>query len=80
MLYSYGCKKAEWVSAQSLEREVLIWKNLNHKNVLLFLGMAVIDGIPCTVSKWMENGTMVNYLENHANVDVLALVRRFTSD
>ena len=62
---------------QSLKREVLIWRIPNHKNILSFLGMTVIDGIPCTVSEWMENGTMNAYLKSHPDANVLELVRIF---
>lgn len=54
---------------------MLIWKQLEHKNILSFLGITEMDGIPCIVSEWMENGTMDIYLKNHIDVDVLELVR-----
>lgn len=63
------------LSVQSLKREVLIWNQLQHANVLPLLGIAVIDGIPCTVSDWMENGTMDTYLKSHEDVNILELVR-----
>lgn len=66
-------------SAQSLKREVLIWNQLQHANVLPLLGIAVIDGIPCTVSDWMENGTMDTYLKSHEDVNILDLVRTSSS-
>jgi hypothetical protein len=54
---------------------VLIWKQLEHENILPCLGITEMDRIPCTVSEWMENGTMNTYLKNHVDVDVLELVR-----
>jgi hypothetical protein len=72
-------KGVNMLSSQSLKREVLIWKELEHGNILPFLGIAEMDGIPCTVSEWMENGTMDKYLETHADVDVLELVRTYAN-
>jgi hypothetical protein len=60
---------------QSYKRELLIWGQLDHENVLPLLGITVIDGLPCTVSEWMENGTMDAYLQGYADVDILELVR-----
>jgi serine/threonine protein kinase len=62
-------------SIQSFTREILIWKQLEHENILPLLGVTVIEGIPCTVSEWMENGTMDAYLIAHADADVFELVR-----
>ena len=61
-------------SMQSFKREVLIWKRLEHENILPLFGITLIDGVPCTVSEWMENGTMVRYLAVHTGVDILGLV------
>jgi serine/threonine protein kinase len=60
---------------QTFKREFIIWKKLEHENILPLLGITVIDGISCTVSEWMENGTMDAYLDAHAGADVLELVR-----
>jgi hypothetical protein len=66
---------ADGESIQSFKREFLIWKQLEHENILPLLGITVIDGIPCTVSEWMENGTMDAYLIAHEDIDILELVR-----
>ena len=60
---------------QSFKREVLLWKQLDHVNILPLFGITLIDGVPCTVAEWMENGTMDTYLAVHTNVDILGLVR-----
>ncbi|KAJ7778419.1 kinase-like domain-containing protein [Mycena metata] len=56
-------------------RETLVWKDLVHPYILPFLGID-LDNFPdhlCLVSPWMENGTVLSYLENHghSNVDKL---------
>ena len=60
---------------QSFKREVLLWKQLDHENILPLFGITLIDGVPCTVAEWMENGTMNVYLKSHPDANVLDLVR-----
>ena len=38
------------------------------------IGIAVIDGMPVLASEWMENGTMKEYLREHGDADILAVV------
>ncbi|KAJ7607404.1 kinase-like domain-containing protein [Roridomyces roridus] len=56
-------------------QEALIWKDLNHPNILTFIGIdrETFPSSLCMVSPWMENGTVLNYLNLHArkNVDKL---------
>ncbi|KAJ6476188.1 hypothetical protein C8R45DRAFT_1009160 [Mycena sanguinolenta] len=54
-------------------REALVWKDLRHPHILPFLGIDR-DSFPsalCTVSPWMEHGTVLKYLQAHGrgNVD-----------
>ncbi|KAJ7598118.1 hypothetical protein C8J56DRAFT_1020152 [Mycena floridula] len=48
-------------------REALVWKQLDHPNVLPFLGVSVELFAPsfCLVSPWMSNGNLMEYLEAH---------------
>ncbi|KAL0566525.1 Rho guanine nucleotide exchange factor [Marasmius crinis-equi] len=58
-------------------REAIIWRQLEHPNVLPFLGLYFIDGIRiCLISPWMENGNLVQYLraKTRAEVNHLLLV------
>jgi hypothetical protein len=59
---------------QTFKRELLIWGQAKHVNVLTLLGVMTMDSFPCMVSEWMENGTMTAYLKVHEDVNVLQLV------
>ena len=47
---------------------------VKHRNVLPFLGFAVIDNTICFISKWMENGAMREYLAKNPDASRLELV------
>jgi len=62
-------------------KEVLLWKCLNHPNVLAFHGASVNQRQLCIVSPWMENGNVVSYTRNNPKANRLLLVstdRRLT--
>ncbi|KAJ7023911.1 hypothetical protein C8F04DRAFT_922450, partial [Mycena alexandri] len=52
---------------KELAREVLIWKELSHPNVLPLLGIDLITRKPscCLVSPWMKNGNVTTFLETY---------------
>lgn len=51
---------------QAVYREILLWTQLRHKRLLLFLGICDFNGhYPSIISPWMENGTINRYLELH---------------
>ncbi|KAF5349262.1 hypothetical protein D9756_009439 [Leucocoprinus leucothites] len=59
-------------------KEAVLWKQLQHPNLLPFYGVYRLDdqyGRICLVSPWMENGTVVEYLHCNPNVDRLLLIR-----
>ena len=58
---------------------VVLWNTLSHPNILKLVGVQgdMEAGLFTTVSKWMEHGSIMDYIEtNHANR--LELVRAFT--
>lgn len=62
---------------QRISRQTIIWTQLNHPNVLPFLGYQVVDGEPRLVSPWIDRGTLETYLDTHpdlSNIDRLRLV------
>ncbi|KAJ7839211.1 kinase-like domain-containing protein, partial [Mycena olivaceomarginata] len=62
---------------KELAREVLIWKELSHPNVLPLLGIDLTARKPscCLVSPWMENGNVTAFLERHPDFNKSSLVR-----
>ncbi|KAF8215606.1 kinase-like domain-containing protein, partial [Mycena galopus ATCC 62051] len=58
-------------------REALVWQHLQHPFILPFIGIdsETFASSLCMVSPWMENGTVLKYLNDHgrANVDKLLL-------
>ncbi|KAI5115606.1 hypothetical protein M0805_009283, partial [Coniferiporia weirii] len=56
-------------------REIYIWSGLVHPNVIRFLGFILDeDGRPLFISEWMENGSVLKYVESHTGCDVIHLV------
>ncbi|KAJ7273254.1 kinase-like domain-containing protein [Mycena rebaudengoi] len=52
-------------------REALIWQHLKHPYILPMLGIdcETFPSSLCMVSPWMENGTVLKYLEQHGRQD-----------
>ena len=59
---------------QYLLKEIRIWAELKHQNILPFLGFIIEGESPSLISEWMENGTALNYVKEHPEYDVLELV------
>ncbi|KAG8895589.1 hypothetical protein FRB99_000451, partial [Tulasnella sp. 403] len=59
----------------SLEAEAQIWKNLDHPNILPFLGIFLKDDYLYLVSPWAENGPLPQYLRSNPNVNRPRYVR-----
>ncbi|KAL0058747.1 Rho guanine nucleotide exchange factor [Marasmius tenuissimus] len=48
-------------------REAIVWKQLDHPNILPFLGIYYLDDTRqriCLVSPWQERGNLVDYLKD----------------
>ena len=59
-----------------IAKEIRVWSNLHHPNVLMFLGYALEGGdYPLLVSEWMENGTAKVYVHQHPQCDIKLIVR-----
>ena len=60
---------------QKYSKEIIISRRTNHPNVLRIEGVA-LDLFPCCmVSRWMENGNMLDYLNRYRGpIDRLELV------
>ena len=57
----------------SFARELKIWTELSHHNVLPCLGFAEYNNSPALVSEWMENGNVIEFLTKNDNVDRLKM-------
>jgi len=55
--------------------EAIQWKQMDHPNVVPFLGMDTSLFPLCMVSPWMSNGNITTYLKNNENADRLLLAR-----
>jgi hypothetical protein len=55
-----------------------VWKELEHPNILPFLGVDMTLRYPscCLISPWMKNGNVLEFIKAHPTTDRLALVRR----
>jgi hypothetical protein len=64
-------------TAQLFYKEAIVWKSLQHPNVMPLLGVSV-GGTQFKfgmVSKWMGNGNINEFVEAHRDVNRFKLVR-----
>jgi serine/threonine protein kinase len=61
---------------KSISREVLIWKKLDHQNIIPFLGVDTKLRFPsyCLISPWIENGNALLFLKRFPDAERLILV------
>lgn len=60
---------------QRFYKEVSIWKTFHHSNILPLLGVKVTEEEFTSISKWMENGNINEFVRAHPDTDLLGLVR-----
>ena len=63
------------VVTQKFCKEVLMWKSLDHKNVLPLLGATMSDNTLTMISEWMVNGNINEFINAHGSVNRFELVR-----
>jgi len=56
-----------------------MWYNLRNPNIIPLLGVVWKGGDVYMVSKWVENGTLLEYVRSHPEVDKVELVSLLTS-
>ena len=64
---------------QVFYREVIVWKRLQHPNVVPFLGVPSEMPPFESVCDWMENGEITEYVRKNPDVDRVDLVSGFVS-
>jgi len=57
-------------SQQLFAKEAIVWSQLDHPNILSFYGIYYLgrEKRMCLVSPWLENGNLVNYLQENPTV------------
>jgi serine/threonine protein kinase len=78
-LSSCNCGRVDTVIfLQLLRKEALTWRDLQHPNVLPFLGvdLETFPGSFCLVSPWMRHGTVLKYIGSRglSNVNIGRIV------
>ncbi|KLO14151.1 kinase-like protein, partial [Schizopora paradoxa] len=56
-------------------RELRVWSNLSHPNILPLLGYVMFGEYPAFVSKWMIHGSVCEYIEERTNVPITQMTR-----
>ena len=58
----------------SFTRELKVWINLSHANILPCLGFAKYESNPALISEWVENGSLPQYLNENTRANKLEMV------
>lgn len=56
-------------------KEIVIWRALNHQNVLPLSGVTVTESRLVMVSEWMSRGSIRKFIQEDTNADRLELLR-----
>ncbi|KAG8941690.1 hypothetical protein FRC03_004195 [Tulasnella sp. 419] len=64
----------EEVLKKRLMREMKVWSQLNHGNIVPFLGYAFSGTFPCMIAPWYENGSLPDYISRYPNLDKTQMV------
>ncbi|KAF9645557.1 kinase-like protein [Thelephora ganbajun] len=62
------------IKKKSFYKEVTVWKRLNHPNVVPILGAEPDFSDLCTVSPWMPEGNLLQYLKNYPGADRMSIM------
>lgn len=58
-----------------MDREISVWKDLRHPNILPFYGACSIADPPFMVCEYKSNGDAIQYLRKYPDANRLQLVR-----
>lgn len=59
---------------QEIWSEMVVWSQLQHKNVLPLLGTCTYKGKLSFVVPWMQHGTALDYMRENPEADRLSIV------
>jgi hypothetical protein len=63
---------------QRFQREASRWGIFDHPNLLPLWGIIDFQSRLCAVSPWMANGTAIDFVNKHSNVDFLKMLSEIT--
>lgn len=65
---------------QVIAKELYIWSRLEHRHILPIIGFTFggDEKFPSLITDWMENGTIIEYLNKHPEVSNLEMVIVFS--
>jgi len=61
------------VRRKTFYRGVIVWKRLQHPNIVPFIGVPAEDPTPAVIYDWMEHGGITEYLRQHQEADQMGL-------
>ncbi|KAG8911699.1 hypothetical protein FRC02_006456, partial [Tulasnella sp. 418] len=64
----------EEILRKRLMREMRVWSQLQHSNIVPFLGYAFSGSFPCMIAPWYENGSIPDYIARTPDADRTQLV------
>ncbi|KAG6807514.1 hypothetical protein H0H92_007189 [Tricholoma furcatifolium] len=70
---SYPSLEGALITIQVFAREVIVWAQLSHPNVLPFLGLVKYRERLCFVSCWATNGNLDDYLQGNLDANRILL-------
>ncbi|KAG8924321.1 hypothetical protein FRC02_010503 [Tulasnella sp. 418] len=64
----------EEILRKRLMREMRVWSQLQHSNIVPFLGYAFSGNFPCMIAPWYENGSIPDYISKNPNANRTQMV------
>ncbi|CAE6446683.1 unnamed protein product [Rhizoctonia solani] len=59
------CDREDHRTLKHIARELHVWSGCKHGNILELIGTACVHGLVASISPWMENGTVSNFISNN---------------
>ncbi len=62
------------IATQGITRQLRIWSDFEHPNILPLLGYRMEDGYLSLIAEWMEKGTLHDYMHKIGRKEKIAIV------
>ncbi|KAG8946385.1 hypothetical protein FRC03_001389 [Tulasnella sp. 419] len=69
-----GNREISEILKKRLMREMTVWSQLHHDNVVPFLGYGFTGDFPCLIAPWYANGHIPDYMTQNPNIDRTPLI------